>query len=156
VALEQFFGFFAAIAAKICVQQIDHGPEMAAFFDVHLKQISQIVQRRRGVAKHALLFNRSRLRVALRDDQPAQRRTVFAGNLLPDGLAEIVAEADAPIFFRFCEKYSPAVFGHPHVIKCRPTLGVHADRSTQIDARCVEVAGTESVPPVQKFRLPVL
>src|SRR5262245_6556359 len=44
VALEQFFRFFAAITAKIRVQQIDHRPEMAALFNVHLKQIAQIVE----------------------------------------------------------------------------------------------------------------
>jgi len=36
---EQFFRFFAAIASEICVQQIDHGPKVAAFFNIHLKKI---------------------------------------------------------------------------------------------------------------------
>ena len=105
VALEQLFGFFAAIAPEVRVQQIHHRPQVAAFFDVHLKQIAQIVERRRGVAEHALLLDGGRFGVALRDDQAAQRGAMFAGNLLPDRLAEVVAETDAAIgFFRVARK----------------------------------------------------
>jgi hypothetical protein len=73
---------------------------VAAFFNVHLKQIAQIVEGRRGVAEHALLLDGCGLGITLRDDQSAQRGTMFAGNLLPHGLAVVVAEADAAIFLR--------------------------------------------------------
>src|SRR5882724_670666 len=128
---------------------------MASFFHVHLKKISQIVKRRRRVAKQTLLFDRSRFRVALRNDQAAQRGAMLARNLLPDRLAEMVAEADTTVVFFLCQEYSPAIIGHFHVIECRPTFGVHADRRAQIHTRSVEIARSEPVPPIQKFRLPV-
>ena len=68
VALQQLFRFFAAIAAEMRVQQINHGPKVPAFFDVHLKNIAQIVQRRRGMAEQPLLLYGSGLGVALRDN----------------------------------------------------------------------------------------
>ena len=43
-ASEQRFGFFAAIATEIAVQQVDHGPQVAAFFDVDLKNVAQVVE----------------------------------------------------------------------------------------------------------------
>ena len=46
---------------------------MAAFFDIDLEQVAQIVERRAGQSEMALLFDRCRLRVALGDDDPAQR-----------------------------------------------------------------------------------
>ena len=97
VALQQLFRLLAAVAAEIGVQQVHHRPQMAAFFDVHLKQIAQVVQRGRGVAQHALLLDRGRLGVALGDDQPPQRGAIFAGNLLPHFLPEAVAEADPAV-----------------------------------------------------------
>ncbi len=54
------------------MQQINHRPQMTAFLDVDLKQIPQIVKRWACVAETALLFDRSRLGVALRDDDAAQ------------------------------------------------------------------------------------
>ena len=48
---EQSIGFVAAIAAKVSVQQVNHRPKMPALFNVHLKQIAQVVERRTGVAE---------------------------------------------------------------------------------------------------------
>ena len=48
--LEQCFGFFATIASKMLVQQIHHGPQVAAFFHVDLKQVAQVVHAGRGFA----------------------------------------------------------------------------------------------------------
>ena len=41
---QQRVRFVAAVAAEISLQQIHHGPEVAAFFDVHLKQIAHVVE----------------------------------------------------------------------------------------------------------------
>src|SRR5579862_364955 len=80
---------------------------------------------------------------------------MFARNLLPHGLAEVVAEADSAIFFGVGKKNSPTIVRHPDVAERRPAFGVHADGGAQIDFVGVEVAGAEAVPPVKKFRLPV-
>src|SRR5262249_45342494 len=108
-----------------------------------------------GVAEKALLLNRSGFGVTLRDDEAAQGRAVLARNLLPDRLAVVVTEADAAIFFRVGKKNSPAIFRHAHVAERGPALSVHADRRTEINVGSVEVAGSEAVPPVEKFGLPM-
>jgi hypothetical protein len=43
---------------------------MAAFLDVHLEQVAQIVEARTALAEPPLLLDARRLGVALRDDQP--------------------------------------------------------------------------------------
>ena len=65
------FGFLTSIAAEIGVQQIDHGPKVATFLNVNLKDIAEVVERGTSLAKQALLFDRSRLGVTLGYDQTA-------------------------------------------------------------------------------------
>ena len=72
LALEQLLRLVAAVAAEVGVQQVDHRPEVAALFDVHLKQVAQVVQARTALAEQPLLLDARRLGVALRDDQPPQ------------------------------------------------------------------------------------
>ena len=67
-ALQQLFALFAAVASEIGMQQVDHGPQVAALLHVHLEQIAQVVQAGRGLAQQALLFDAGRFGVALRDD----------------------------------------------------------------------------------------
>ena len=69
--LQQHLGFLAAVAAEVGVEQIDHRPQMAAFLDVHLEKVSQIVERRAGPAEAALLLDRGGLGIALRHHQAA-------------------------------------------------------------------------------------
>src|SRR5258707_1651511 len=76
------------------MKQIDHRPEMASFFDVYLKNISQVIEGRAGEAEGFLLFDRSWFGVALRDDYTAQDGPIFAGNVLPSGLAFVAAQVD--------------------------------------------------------------
>src|SRR5271154_2415339 len=87
----KFLGFFTSVAAEKRVQQVDHRPQMAAFLDIDLEQVAQIVERRAAQAEQALLLDRSGLGVALGHDQPAQGRTVLARDLLPRLLANGVA-----------------------------------------------------------------
>ncbi len=93
-ALEQRLGLFAAVAAEVAMQQVDHRPQVAAFLDVDLEQVAQVVERGAGEPEMALLLDRRGLGVALRDDDPAQVRAVLAGHLLPRGLALVLAEVD--------------------------------------------------------------
>src|SRR5262249_60965705 len=118
---QEFFGFFAAIAAKIGVQQIDHRPEMTPLFDIDLEEVAQIVERRAGEAKPALLLDRGRLGVALRHNQPAQARPMLARTLLPYRLAHRTAKTDASVRHRIGEKDPPAIFWHGDVTIARPT-----------------------------------
>ena len=83
---EQLLRLVAAVAAEVRVQQVDHRPEMAPFFDVHLKQIAQIVQARTALAEPPLLLHARRLGVPLRHDQPPELIPELAGDLLPDRL----------------------------------------------------------------------
>ena len=93
-AAQQFLGFLAPVAAEIFLQQIDHRPEMAAFLDIHLEQVAQVVERGRGGAEMALLLDRGGFGVALDDQQAAQHGAIFARHLLPGRLALVRAERD--------------------------------------------------------------
>ena len=86
-ALEQRVGFLAAVASEIAMQQVHHRPQVAAFLDVHLEEVAQVVQRRAVQAEMALLLDRRGLGVALRDDDAAQVRAMLARHVLPCGLA---------------------------------------------------------------------
>ncbi len=55
--LEQRLAFLAAVAAEVLVQQVDHRPEVAAFLDVDLEQVAQVVLARARQAQVALLLD---------------------------------------------------------------------------------------------------
>ncbi len=57
VALQQVLGLLAAIAAEVGVEQVDHGPQVAALFDVDLEDVAQVVDAGGGVAQVALLLD---------------------------------------------------------------------------------------------------
>src|SRR5689334_8177380 len=122
-AFEQRVGFVAAVAAEVAVQQINHGPQMATFFDVHLKQIAQVVKRRTRLAELSLLFNWRGFGVALRDDDASQRVAKLAGHFLVRGAAVVVAKTDDGVGFSWFEKDAPAIVRHLHVIEMSPAFG---------------------------------
>ncbi len=155
-ALEQRLGFLATVAAEVGVQQVDHGPKVAAFLDVDLEQVAQVVERGAGKAQVALLLDRSRLGVALGDDDAAQRRAVFAGHVLPGGLAPVGAEVDLAACLGGGEENAPAVVRHPHVVEVRPALGLDADRGAQVHVHRLRLFGAHFAPPLEVPRLPVL
>jgi hypothetical protein len=97
-ALEQGFGFFTAVAAEVLVQQVDHGPQVAAFLDVDLEEVAQVVHDWGREAQVALLLHRCGLGVALRHDDAAQVGAVLAGHVLPGLFALVVAEMDLAAF----------------------------------------------------------
>ena len=83
--------------AEVGVQQVHHGPQVPALFHVHLEQVAQVVQARRGQAEAALLLHRGGLGVALHHDQALQAGPVLAGDLLPGRFTLVLAESDPPV-----------------------------------------------------------
>src|SRR5579859_1076824 len=104
----------------------------------------------------ALLFNRGRLGVALRDDQSAQRATIFAWHLLPGRLAFMIAKGDLAIAHGIGKKDTPAIFRHFDVAETRPALRIDRGRSAQIDLTGLEAGRAHLSPPALKARLPLL
>ena len=121
------------VAAEVGVQQVDHRPEVTALLDVDLEQVAQVVEARRGLAEAALLLDRRGLGVALDDDQALQVGAVLAGHLLPDRLALVLAERDAPVGVALGEEHAPAVVLHRHVVEVRPALAADVDGGAQVD-----------------------
>ena len=155
VAREQLFRFLAPVAAEMRVQQIHHGPQVAAFLHVHLEQVAQVVERRAGVAEQVLLFDRGGLGVALGHDQAAELGAELARHLLPYRLTDAVAKADAPVGDRVGQKDAPAIVRHFHRAVAGPALRIHAGGGAQIDVGGGEVIRPHLAPPVEKVRLPV-
>ena len=154
VPLQHHLRLFATVAPEVGVQQIDHRPQVAALLHVDLEQIAQVVQRRAGGAQMPLLFDRGRLGITLRDDQPAQLAAVLAGHLLPGGLPEVIAEGDARVRGRRRQEDAPTIVGHFDVAEMRPAVGVHADCGAQIDVQRTARHRSEIVPPAQVIGLP--
>ncbi len=132
LTLQQHVGFLATVGTEVFLQQIHHGPQMAAFFHVHLEQVAHVVKRRRGLAQMALLFNRGRFRIALDHDQAAQHGAVFAGHFLPYRLAGMFAARDGAAFFFRCQQDAPAIFRHSHITELGPSLGINRNCGPQI------------------------
>src|SRR5437016_5402765 len=103
-----------------------------------------------------LLFDRSRLGVALRYDDAPELGAELTRHLLPDRLTEVIAEADRTIGNRICEKDAPAIIRHLHRAIARPTLRVDAHCGAQVDIGLCKIVRPHLVPPVEKLRLPVL
>ena len=129
---------------------------MAAFFDVHLKNVSQVIQGRAGKSQHLLLFHGSRLGVALRHDDSPQRRAVFSRDLLPCGLALVRAKIHLPLLVVWLQKDAPAILRHLYVIELRPAIRLDTDRRTQVNIIVAALGWPHVVPPAQKRRLPML
>src|SRR5919199_6809840 len=100
-----------------------------------------------------LLLDRRRLGIALRDDQAAQRSAIFAGHLLPHGLALVIAEGNRATGLRLREEDTPAVFRHLHVAELRPASCIHADGRAQVNVARLETIGAHVPPPLQEARL---
>src|SRR5690606_11847677 len=125
--------------------------------DVHLEQVPQVVHARTALAEPALLLDRRRLRIALRDDEAPQLVAELAGDLLPDRLAEEVAEPDAAIVDRIGKEDPPPVLRQLHVLEVRPAGWIHADRGADVDLVVVlEALRAHVLPPLDVLRLPVL
>ena len=155
-ALEERLGLFAPVAAEVRLEEVDHRPEVAPLFDVHLEEVAKVVDARARVAEHPLLLDARRLGVPLGDDEAAEGVSVLARDLLPDRLAEVVAEADRAIGDGVGEEDAPAVVGHLHVVEVRPAVGLDADRRAQEDVVRLEARRPHLLPPADEVRLPGL
>jgi hypothetical protein len=87
----------APVAAEVRVEQVHHGPEVAALFDVHLVEVAQVVERGARPPEQTLLLDARGLGVALRHDDAAEGAAVLAGHVVPHGLALVRAEADGAV-----------------------------------------------------------
>ena len=137
----------APLAAEVGVQQVHHRPQVPPLLDVHLEQVSQVVQARRGSAQVALLLHRGGLGIALDDDQPLQVGAVLAGQLLPGRFALVLAERDAPGGIALGEEDAPAVVVHGDVPEVRPPLAADVDRGAKVDV--LRSAGTGPSTPTR-------
>src|SRR5580658_1647626 len=156
MARQQLLRLLAPVAAEIGMEQIDHGPEMPALFDIHLEEVAQVIERGADMAEEPLLLDRGGLGVALRHDEAPQRRAVLARHLLPGRLAEFVAEADGAVGRGVGEENAPAILRHLDGAVARPTLGVDRGGRAQIDVGVEEIARPHLAPPVEEARLPML
>jgi hypothetical protein len=139
------------------VQQVDHRPEVAAFLDVDLEQVAQVVHARTALAEQPLLLDARRFRVALSDNQAAQLVAELAGNFVPHRLTEEITEADPAVVHRIGEKDAPAIFRQLHVLEMRPPLRIDADRRAHVDLVVIlEALRSHVPPPLDVLRLPVL
>jgi hypothetical protein len=139
------------------VQQVDHRPEVAAFFDVDLEQVAQVVEARTMRAQRALLFDAGGFGVTLNHDQPAELVAELTRHFLPHRLSLEITEANATILRRLRQENAPPIFGQLHVVEVRPAGRVDADRGTQVHLVAVlESRRPHLSPPIQVGRLPML
>jgi hypothetical protein len=93
---------------------------MAAFLDVDLEQVTEVILRRAGQTEVALLLDGGWLGVALGDDDAPQIRTMLARDILPRRLALVLAKVDLAAFPRCGEENAPAEVGHFDVAEICP------------------------------------
>ena len=130
---------------------------MTAFLDVDLEQVAEVVQARAAVAEPPLLLDARRLSVPLGDHETTELIAELAGHLLPDGLAQKVAEPDPAIVHGIGEEDAPPIFRQLHVLEVRPARWIHADRRPHVHLVVVlESLRAHVAPPLDVLRLPVL
>ncbi len=155
-AAQQFVGFLAPVTPKVFLQEIDHRPEMTAFLDIDLEQVAQVIERGRGLAEMALLFDRRRLGIALDHDEAAQHGAILARHFLPGRLAVMLAEGNDAVLFLRREQDAPAIFRHPHIIELGPAARIDRIGGAQIHQRLLETLGPHVAPPVHVAGMPAL
>ena len=153
-AAQQLVGLLAAVATEIFLQQVDHRPEMAAFLDIDLEQVAQVVERGRGLAEMALLFDRSGLGVALDHDQAAQHGAMFARHFLPGRLAIMLAERNDAVLLLRSKQYAPAVVRHPDIVELGPAARIDRIGGAQVNQRLLETFRPHVAPPVHVTGVP--
>src|SRR6266540_494720 len=149
-ALEQGLGLLASIAPEVGIEQIYHRPQVTALLHVDLEDVAQVVEGRAGPAQVALLLHRRRLRVALGDDEPAQRAAVLTGHFLPGRIALVVAEVDGASRLGLRQEDAPAVLRHLDVPELGPALSVDAAGGAQVHLLRLEAVGPHVLPPFEE------
>src|SRR5688572_19643166 len=128
---------------------------MTTFLDVYLKQIAQVVQRRRRRSKVALLLDRCGFGVTLRDDDASQIGAMFARHFLPYRFALMVAELNRPAGLHRIQKDAPSIIGHFHVAEVGPAVALDTDCGAQVNVESVAAVWSGFAPPVYEAGLPV-
>src|SRR5262249_8823788 len=130
---------------------------MAAFLDVDLEQVAEIVQAGAPLPEPALLLHARRLRISLRHDEPSKLVAELTGDLLPHRMAEKIAEADSAIVNGIGKEYAPPILRQLDVFEVGPTFRVDADGRPHVDLVIVLKALRPHLPPpLDVLRLPVL
>ena len=155
VTLQQSIGFFTAIFAEILVQQVNHGPQVTAFFHIDLEQVAKVVHAGGCEAQMTLLLDRCWLGVALGHDDAAQVGAVFARDILPSFFTNVVAKMNLALLITRIQKHAPSVVAHFDVAKLCPTLWINAHCGTQVHVHVLRAFGAHFVPPVNKVGLPL-
>src|SRR4030095_5512088 len=110
--LEERLRLLAPVTAEMGVEQVDHGPEVAAFLHVDLEEIAGVVEEVTGAPEMAVLRDGGGPGVPLGDDEATEGAAVLARHLLPRGLPLVVAEVDLPSRLGLGEEGGPPVLGH--------------------------------------------
>ena len=79
------------------------------------------------------MLYRSRLGVTLNHQNTSQRPAVFAGDLLPHRLTNVITKCDTPVRLRRVEKNTPAVVRHFHVVIMGPAFALDTDRGAKVN-----------------------
>src|ERR1700694_2937872 len=127
---------------------------MAAFLDLDLEQIAQIVERGRGLAEMALLLDGRRLGIALDHDQPAQHGAMLARDFLPGRLAKMLAERNDAVFLLRRQQDAPAIIRHLDIVELGPAARVDGAGGAQINQRLLETSRPHVAPPVHVAGMP--
>src|SRR5882757_6273521 len=95
-----------------------------------------------------LLFDRCRLRVALRHNDTPQVASILARDLLPYRLPAVSAESDFTVRLRWIEEDSPPVVGHLHIAELRPPGLIDTRGRSQIHVVLVGAFRSHFAPPL--------
>src|SRR6516162_11608874 len=128
---------------------------MASFLDVDLKQIAQVIERRRCRPQMPLLLDRGRFGIALGDNQAAERTPMFPGYVLPNWLPLVLAKSNRTAGFCFGQEDAPAILWHLDVAECCPALGFDGNCGSQVNLSSLKAERSELVPPSEEARLPL-
>jgi len=154
-SLKECLAFFATVATEVFVQQIDHGPEVTALFNVDLEEVAQVVLAGRGQTQMALLLDTRGLSIALGHNDAAKVGPVFAGDVLPCLFPEVIAEMDLTVGIARIQEDAPPIVGHFYVAKLGPSRWIHTHGGTQIDVKILATLRSHVIPPGQETGLPV-
>src|SRR5579863_4160755 len=106
---------------------------MATLLDIDLKQVAQVVERRRGLAEMTLLFDGGGLGVALNHDQTAQHGAILARHFLPSRLAKMLAERNDAVFLLRSKQDAPAIFRHLDIVELGPAARIDRIGGAQVN-----------------------
>src|SRR5687767_3133934 len=127
---------------------------MTPFFDVDLKEVTQIIERGAGESQMFLLLDGRRFSVTLSDNYTTEVGTMFPGDVLPSGFAFVFAEVDSASFLRRRQKNSPPVVRHFDVIEMGPARRVGTGGGPEVHVKVHRAFRPHLFPPLKIVGLP--